>query len=78
LAEGPLIKVECYFSLSCCSEGDLRRNVREALLAEGLKAEVSFRRVGAAEARALGLKGSPTVRIDGSEVQPVPEMEGFG
>jgi hypothetical protein len=41
-----------------------------------LKAEVKFLRVDNAQANALKLKGSPSVFINGIEVQPI-NIEGF-
>ncbi|MEJ2183677.1 MAG: hypothetical protein P8Y66_09145 [Nitrospirota bacterium] len=68
--------VECYLSPGCASEEALRANLEAALTAEGLRAEVRFLRVGEAEAARLGLRGSPSVRIDGRDVEPA-EVEGF-
>lgn len=70
------IKIDCYLSLGCSSEGMLRKNIEEALIHEGLKAEVKFLRVDNAEANALKLKGSPSVFINDMEVQPI-NFEGF-
>lgn len=65
------MKIECYMSLRCGSEDALRGNIEKALALEALEAEVLFRRVGDEEAGALGLKGSPTVFVNGKEAEPL-------
>ncbi len=58
-------------SLKCGSEDDLRKNVADALSLEKADAEVNFIRVDETEAVKMGLRGSPAIFIDGSEIQPV-------
>ena len=70
------MKIDCYMSLKCGSENALRENISKALELEGISAEVNFYRITEDEARSLGLKGSPSVLIDGRDIQPV-DMEGF-
>lgn len=70
------MKIECYLSLTCGSEDALRENVRIALALEAVNADVSFRRISNTEANALGLRGSPSVLIDGTDIQPA-NVEGF-
>jgi hypothetical protein len=65
------VKIECCMSLRCGSEDALRGNIEKALALEAVEAEVLVRRLGDEEAGALGLKGSPTVFINGKEVEPV-------
>ena len=70
------MKIDCYFSLGCASEDILRKNVTEALDAESVKAEVNYHRIDDDEAERLGLRGSPTVLING--IDPFPsEIGGF-
>ena len=70
------MKIECYFSMDCSSEISLKKNLPEALAAEGVEAEVAYHRIDDEEATRLGLKGSPTILIDG--VDPFPsEISGF-
>jgi hypothetical protein len=70
------MKIECYFSIGCASEEILRKNLPEALAAEGVEAKVSYHRIDDEEAERLGLRGSPTILIDG--VDPYPsEISGF-
>jgi hypothetical protein len=70
------MKIDCYLSSGCASENALRENLDQALELEAVEAQVNFRRITDAEAAALGLKGSPSVLIDGREVQPV-NVQGF-
>ena len=67
------MKIDCYLSLSCGAEDDLRKNLSSALALEGTQAEVNFYRVDDREACHLGLTGSPCVRINGEDVQPAEE-----
>jgi len=70
------MKIECYFSMGCASEENLRKNLTEALAAEGVEAEILYNRIDDEEAERLGLKGSPTILID--SVDPFPsEISGF-
>lgn len=64
------MKIECFFAEGCGSKGQLRENIRKALLGEGLKAEIFFRDLSQEEARQLGVGGSPTVWINGMDMEP--------
>ncbi len=64
------MKIECYISAGCGSEQSLRENVRKALELEGLDADVTFQRIKDQEAHALGLRGSPSVLINGQDIEP--------
>ncbi len=64
------MKIDCYLSLSCGAEIQLRENISLALAAQETEADVNFFRVDDDEARRLGLGGSPTIRIDDEEIQP--------
>jgi Hg(II)-responsive transcriptional regulator len=65
-----ITKVDCYMSQGCGSENALRKNISRALATENVEAKVSFHRIGDAKATALGLTGSPSVFINGNELQP--------
>ncbi len=52
------------------SEETLKENIVHALEAEGLHAEVGIHRISNEKAAELKLGGSPTVFIDGKELQP--------
>jgi hypothetical protein len=70
------VKIDCYLSPGCGSEEALRENITRALVIEKIEAEVNFHRIDDAKAVALRLTGSPSVFIDGKELQP-QGMVGF-
>lgn len=70
------MKIDCYMSSRCGSENALRENISRALELEKSSAEVNFYRITEDEARSLGLKGSPSVLINGKDIQPI-DIEGF-
>lgn len=70
-----LLKIEAFLSTNCPSEPMLKDHIEKALALEGLSAEVTFKRLSGDEAERLGLKGSPTVKINGEEIQPLSEGE---
>lgn len=70
------MQIDCYLSAGCASETALRENLNQALRLEAVKAQVNFRRITDEEAADLGLKGSPSVLINGKDVQPV-HVQGF-
>lgn len=63
-------KIDCYLSPGCSSEEALRENITSALGIENIKAEVNFHRIDDSRALALGLTGSPSIFINGMELQP--------
>jgi hypothetical protein len=64
------MKIDCYLSNGCGSEEALRENITQALIIEKVKAEVNFNIIDDEKAVALGLSGSPSVFVDGKELQP--------
>ena len=64
------MKIDCYLSQGCQSEEALKRNIAAAIEREGIKAEAYFHRINAVEALLLGLSGSPSLFINGKELQP--------
>jgi hypothetical protein len=63
--------IDCYLSQGCQSEEALKMNIASALEKEPIKAEVNFHRINNDEALSLGLSGSPSVFINGKELQPL-------
>jgi hypothetical protein len=63
-------------SFGCSSEEELRDNISKALTLERKKAKVNFYRITDDEADIKGLKGSPSVLIDGVDIQPA-DIIGF-
>jgi hypothetical protein len=70
------IRIDCYLSLTCGSEDALRENIAQAFLSEHIKADVNFHRIHESEAASLGLHGSPSVLLNGKDIQPV-DIKGF-
>ncbi|NWF93198.1 MAG: thioredoxin family protein [Syntrophaceae bacterium] len=64
------MRIDCYLSPECASEEGLRENIRRALAIERIEAEVTFHRIDEEKAMALGVTGSPSVFINGKELQP--------
>ena len=64
------MEINCYISLTCSSEEELRMNLDQALTAEGISASVSLLSINDEKAAELGLSGSPSIFIDGQELQP--------
>lgn len=65
-----LMKIDCYISEGCTSGDGLRRNITHALEGESLEADVAFHSINEMEANKLGLRGSPTVLINGADILP--------
>ncbi|MCG2720975.1 MAG: hypothetical protein L6290_03010 [Thermodesulfovibrionales bacterium] len=70
------IRIDCYLSLTCGSEDALRENIAQALLSAQVSADVNFHRIHESEAASLGLHGSPSVLLNGKDIQPV-DIKGF-
>ncbi|OPY82118.1 MAG: hypothetical protein A4E65_00896 [Syntrophorhabdus sp. PtaU1.Bin153] len=64
------MKIDCYLFQGCGSEGILRKNIAEALAVDRVQAEVTFHVIDAERAVAIGLSGSPSVFVNGKEIQP--------
>ena len=64
------LTIDCYLSQGCQSEEALKMSIATALERDSIKADVNFYRINDAEALSLGLSGSPSVFINGKELQP--------
>jgi len=64
------LTIDCYLSQGCQSQEALKMNIATALERDGIKADVNFHRFNDDEASSLGLSGSPSVFINGKELQP--------
>jgi len=64
------VKIDCYVSQGCTSEEALKENIARALEAEKAHAEVVIHRIDNARASAMNLSGSPSIFINGEELQP--------
>ncbi len=63
------MKIECFFSEGCGSKEKLGENIERALIEEGIEAEVLFQEISQDEAEQLDIGGSPTVWIDGHDLE---------
>jgi hypothetical protein len=70
------MKIDCYMSSGCASEKPLKEHVHKALRLEGIDADVQFHRISEEEAVRIGLKGSPSILINGADIMP-GEISGF-
>lgn len=64
------MKIDCYISQGCGSEGALKENINRALAAENIPAEVNIYRINDEKAAEMKLSGSPSVFINDKEIQP--------
>jgi hypothetical protein len=64
------MKIDCYISQGCGSEEELKENIERALEAEKMQAEVGIHRISDEQAVGMKLSGSPSVFINGRELQP--------
>jgi protein-disulfide isomerase len=64
------LTIDCYLSQGCQSEEALKMSIATALKRDRIKADVNFHRLNDDEALSLGLSGSPSVFINGKELQP--------
>jgi hypothetical protein len=74
------VKIELLYFEGCPSYAELRPRLRELLTQEGIDEEVGLRRVETPEeAEHERFLGSPTVRIDGEDVDPTAkDRDDFG
>ncbi len=64
------MKIECFFSEGCGSREKLKENIEKVIHEEGTETEISFREITQKEAERLGIGGSPTVWINGRDIEP--------
>ena len=65
------MKVELLYVAGCPNHSPALSRVREALQQEGITAEIAQVEVpDAVTARSIGFPGSPTIRINGLDVEP--------
>lgn len=64
------MKIECFFSPGCASKEKLQENIQQALRDESVDAEVLFREISQEEAERLGIGGSPTIWVNGRDLEP--------
>jgi predicted thioredoxin/glutaredoxin len=64
------MRIDCYLYPECASEETLLENIKRALAIEKIEANLSLTRIDDNKAMALGVTGSPSVFINGKELQP--------
>jgi hypothetical protein len=65
------VRIDFLFWRGCPSHPEARELLDEVLAARGIEAEVVEREVlSAEEARELAFPGSPTIRVDGRDIDP--------
>jgi hypothetical protein len=70
------VRVELLYWDGCPSHPEAETLLRDVLAARGLEPEVEVREVATqAEAEALAFPGSPTIRVDGRDVDPAGAAE---
>jgi hypothetical protein len=62
--------IDCYLSVGCASEEALRKNIETSLALENVEASLNIYRIDDHRAEELGFSGSPSIFIDGKELQP--------
>ena len=62
------MRIDCYLSEHCGSYHRLKENIEQALRELSREADVLFHTVYYDDAVALGIPGSPTVRVNGRDL----------
>jgi hypothetical protein len=62
------MKIDCYLSEQCGSYHELTERISAALRELGRTAEVEFHTICYEDAVSLGITGSPTIRINGKDM----------
>jgi hypothetical protein len=70
------VRIDCYLSPLCGSKENLKEHIKRALELEAVEAEVIFSVLKEQEAERLGLRGSPSILINGIDILP-GEIPGF-
>lgn len=70
------MKIQCFVSQGCASREALEANIREALRLEGMEAQVSLSVLSEEEAKRMGIPGSPTVLVEGKDLEGLRPLEG--
>jgi glutaredoxin len=65
------LRIEVYISPKCPTKEAVEKNLKEALELEGIPAHLTVEVISPDEAKKRGLKGSPTIIINGEVFQPI-------
>ena len=63
--------IECFYYPQCSSKDVLPERLARALAEEGVQAEVYHHTMPVEEAQSHGIKGSPTVMVNGADILDV-------
>ncbi len=64
------MKIDCFFSKGCESKEILKSLIEKVLFEERIQAEVNYRIVSQEEAEQLGIGGSPSIWVNGRDIEP--------
>ena len=62
------MKIDCYLSEHCGSYHQLRENIDRVLAESGLSADVEYHTISYDDAVQLGIKGSPSIWVNGKDL----------
>jgi len=62
------MKIDCYLSEHCGAYHQLRENIDRALAETGLSAAVAFHTIEYDDAVVRGIKGSPSIWVNGKDL----------
>jgi len=62
------MKIDCYLSEHCGSQRELHENIKQALSDLGLRADIIFHTIYYDDAVSERITGSPTIRVNGSDL----------
>lgn len=71
------MKIDCYLSEHCGSYHQLRENIDRALAESGLTASVEYHTIQYDEAVKQGVKGSPSIWVNGRDLFDVESPAGI-
>jgi hypothetical protein len=71
------MKIDCYLSEHCGSYHQLRENIDRALAESDLKADVAYHTIPYDEAVERGVKGSPSIWVNGRDLFDVEGSAGI-
>jgi len=72
-----LMRIDCYLSEHCGSYHRLRENIDRALAESNLQTTVEYHTVLYDDAVKLGVKGSPSIWVNGKDLFDVPGTAGI-
>jgi len=71
------MKIDCYLAESCVSYHELRENLTRAMKELALASEVAYHTVSYDDAARMGIKGSPSILLNGRDLFDVEGSAGI-